>query len=123
MICSFISPAIDATRIGTRLRLPALATSLARRSKNLARKSVRPPAMSHPTRLTLDVVMDDFPTRRTGVYGKPVWVREGVLQVCVHARMMDGCHAINKESGACSFVTPASGGACLRTMAHVLASL
>ena len=36
--------------------------------------------MVHATRLTLDVVMEDFCTRRTGVYGKPVWLRPGVLQ-------------------------------------------
>jgi len=35
----------------------------------------------HPTRLTLDVVMDDFWTRATGVFGKPVWQRPGVLQI------------------------------------------
>ena len=32
--------------------------------------------------LTLDVVMDNFWTRPTGVYGKSVWLRPGVLQVC-----------------------------------------
>ena len=37
--------------------------------------------MSHPTRLTLDVVMENFVTRRTGVFGKPVWLRPRVLQL------------------------------------------
>ena len=35
----------------------------------------------HATRLTLDVVMENFVTRRTGVYGKPVWQRPGILQL------------------------------------------
>ena len=39
------------------------------------------PHLRHPTRVTLDVVMEDFWTRPSGVYGKPVWLRPGVLQL------------------------------------------
>jgi len=35
----------------------------------------------HSTRMTLDVVMEDFWTRPTGVYSKPVWLRPSVLQL------------------------------------------
>lgn len=38
-------------------------------------------ASAMATRLTLDVVMDDFWTRPTGMFGKPIWVRPGVLQL------------------------------------------
>ncbi|KAL1507474.1 hypothetical protein AB1Y20_008310 [Prymnesium parvum] len=37
--------------------------------------------MAEPSRLTLDVVMEDFWTRTSGVYGKPIWLRPGVLQL------------------------------------------
>jgi len=40
-----------------------------------------PPQQRHPTRMTLDVVMEDFWTRPTGVYSKPVWIRPNVLQI------------------------------------------
>mmetsp|Transcript_57082 Transcript_57082/g.152002 ORF Transcript_57082/g.152002 Transcript_57082/m.152002 type:complete len:653 (-) Transcript_57082:414-2372(-) len=36
---------------------------------------------THPTRLTLDVVMENFWTRPAGVYAKPIWLRDGVLQL------------------------------------------
>ena len=36
---------------------------------------------SHSARLTLDVIMEDFWTRPSGVYRKPVWLRDGVLQL------------------------------------------
>ena len=37
--------------------------------------------MSHPCRLTLDVIMENFWTRPSGVYRKPVWLRPNVLQL------------------------------------------
>eukprot|EP00966_Prymnesium_polylepis_P273570 6319826-Prymnesium_polylepis.1 len=41
----------------------------------------RPPMMGLDARLSMDVVMEDFWTRSSGVYGKPIWLRYGVLQL------------------------------------------
>jgi len=36
---------------------------------------------THPVRMTLDVIMEDFWTRPSGVYRKPIFLRRGVLQL------------------------------------------
>ena len=46
-----------------------------------ASPSSRAPHPLGDVRLSLDVIMEDFWTRPTGVYGKPVWLRPGVLQL------------------------------------------
>ena len=57
-----------------------------RRKKNLAPGPLAPgPSTavesSTDVRYELDIVMENFWTRATGVFGKPVWLREGVLHL------------------------------------------